>query len=205
MQGVPWWMGWTKARWGQVFLATALLAGFAFVLWRWRRDCRGLPLFTSLCLLAFVMLPTTVHERYVILTLPFIGVAAALSWRFWPGLLLLIVVTTAQVSWPLWLRPAAGDLVQYRAQAERDYQQARARAAIDPKRTVPSAATIMQLYEAQYRADHAKCAPWEWRYTVAALLGTALTGWAVVTLRQPDRPTPGRTARATPHEVAART
>lgn len=186
------WFGWTKARWGQVFLLTALLVGFFFTIWRWRRDRRGLAVFSVVCLLAFVMLPTQVHERYVILTLPFIGVAAALSWRFWPGLLLLIIVTTAQISWPLWLHSAAGQTAQICATAEKAHAQLVARAAGHPEQKVPSLQVVTKAYEAQYRRDRAQSERYEWLYTGCALLGTVLTAWAVVTLR-PHAP-PARTA-----------
>ena len=54
-------------------------------------------LLTGLWLLAVVMLPTRVHERYLLLCIPFLVLLATrIRWLI-PGLVGLVIVVTAQV------------------------------------------------------------------------------------------------------------
>ncbi len=100
--------GVTKATWGQVLLGVVLAGGLSWWVWRRRKDSAALLGWTAFVLLAFVLLPTSVHERYLILAIPFLLIAAVLRARLWPGLLLLTLVLMGQVTWPLWLAADRG-------------------------------------------------------------------------------------------------
>lgn len=95
-------LGISKNMWGRLFLLAGLVGG-AWIVWsRRQNNPRTLLLWTVVCLLASVMLPTRVHERYLLIVLPFLAVAAMLTWRLWPVLFLLTVVAMGQVTWPIW-------------------------------------------------------------------------------------------------------
>ena len=112
-------LGLSKAQWGDLLLVAGLALSLVASLRRWGRSgpdaegggrayAAGLLLWTVVSLLLSVMLPTRVHERYLLVPLPFL-VAAAAVWR--PLLvpaLLLNVVALAQVTWPLWWRGGSG-------------------------------------------------------------------------------------------------
>lgn len=173
----------TKAVWGRNVLLAGLGLLFAFALWRWRKDRRGPVLVAAGTLLLAVMLPTKVHERYLLLALPFLGVLGAWAYRFLPGLALLILVLMAQITWPLWLSPKAGLWAGHELQIRRAYEQQAARL---PPAQVPPFEDVVAPYRAKYNADRAPIAPREWFYTCAALLGTLLTLFGFATLRPRD-------------------
>ncbi|HVP13794.1 MAG TPA: glycosyltransferase family 87 protein [Phycisphaerae bacterium] len=176
------WLGLSKARWGDIFLAVGLLAGFLLVIWRWRRDMRGLIPWTGLALLAFVMLPTRVHERYLILTLPFLAIATAMSRRVWPGLVALAIVVMAQMSWPLWLKSSPGQTSQIADETTRRYAELQARAAAHPEQKLPSLEDVIRSRQADYRQNRMKSLDLEWTCTILALLGAAAAAAALLTL-----------------------
>lgn len=177
------WLGLTRGMWSKIWLVLALLAGLLFMLWRWRRDSRGLVLWTTLSLLLFMMIPTEVHERYLILVLPFLGVAVAFAPRLWPGLLLLLVVMLGQLSWPLWLPSGRGGWDAMAARVTHEYNAQLARWPAD--RGPPPVSLEENLADVRetYRQQRAQTAAAEWTFTVCALVGTAATLAALLTLR----------------------
>ena len=177
--------GLTLNAWGKVFLVASLSAGFAFMLWRWRRDRRGLIVWTVLCLLCFMMLPTAVHERYLILVLPFLGVAAALTWRLWPPLLILTAVIMAQMTWPLWLKYQAGTWEYARQDIIRNYDPNRAKRADQQLLSLPE---VLERGEADYRQKRGQTQGYEWLLTLAAI-GSTLAITAVVATMKPGQET----------------
>jgi Gpi18-like mannosyltransferase len=191
------WAGLTRNGWGKVFLLTALLTGFAFMLLRWRRDRRGLILWTTLSLLFFVMLPTAVHERYLILALPFLGVAAALTWRLWPPLLMLTVVIMAQMTWPLWLKHQAGSWDYIRQDIVKKYDADRSKAPNQDRMSLPE---LLGRYEADYQRRRQETLGYEWLLTIAAI-GSALATAAVFATMKPGA---GNTSPASEGRPSAR-
>lgn len=190
-------LGLTRNAWGRVFLLAGL-AGGGWVVWSRRRGSpHTLLLWTVVSLLAFVMLPTRVHERYLIVVLPFLTVTAMLTWRLWPGLLILTAVATAQVTWPLWLSTAAGRSGEIRAWIVRAYSQ------FDGQPPAPDSIAGQRMSSeierklSLYRRERAETVGWEWAFTLLALFGTALTVLALLALPPPHDPGPSEAVPAT--------
>lgn len=99
-------LGVARRTWGAALLLIALGGGMLVCLRRGGPGPRTPVLYAALSTLAFVMVPTAVHERYLIVALPFLVVTAMVWSRFWPPVAILAVVATAQVSWPLWMQPS---------------------------------------------------------------------------------------------------
>jgi hypothetical protein len=177
------WLGLTKNAWGMAFLATGLAFAFVWIARRWRNRPEGLLLWTGLSLLICVMLPTQVHERYLLLSLPFLA-AAAFAWpRIWPGLLLLTVACTAQVTWPNWMFAEARDRAALSRDLRKQYDEQYARLPADEL----SQAIPFDEYEAdtfkRYTAAREQTIPIEWLCVLIALTGAAAATYAVLITR----------------------
>ena len=175
------WLGVEKNTWGLLFVLTALFASFALVLLRWRDDRRVLALYAGLSLLAFMIFPTQVHERYLVLALPFLGMMVALWWRFWPALLLLTIVSMAQITWPQWMNTKAGYSPTIIKQLTIAHEQAQARLPEGSKLEPLNVWSHPRMY--QYRMGRAQTLGYEWTFTILALLGTLLTAAVFINLR----------------------
>ncbi len=175
-------LGLTKATWGTLLLVVGLGAGFVWALWRWREKPVGLLLWTALAFLLIMMLPTKVHERYLILALPWLIIVGGLSWRPWPGLLLLLVVMMAQLSWPWWLASGRGTWPGYAQQLEREYHEGVAALPPERRRHVPPLEDVLAERRAQYERLYDRTTPLEWALTLLALLGAAWCVGALLSL-----------------------
>ncbi len=163
----------TKSLWSKIFLLTGLVGGFGLAVWRWRHDRRGLILWAALSLLLFMMLPTAVHERYLLLVLPFLGVGAVLlPSRLMAGFVLLSIVAFAQVTWPAWKPVPAGSWPDI--EKEMTYIWAVERKTPAGQRRPPFQLWVHQA-RLDYLQDRARTSPFEWTFTVLALVGTAAT------------------------------
>jgi hypothetical protein len=180
------WLGVAKDVWGRTLLLIALASGLVWSIFRWRREPRGLLIWTTLSLLAFMMLPTRVHERYLVLVLPFLVILAALYWRFVPGLLMLALVMFAQVTWPIWLaqRPDRWDDF-WLPLAKADYQRTWVDAPPAERVGAPTFEEFIIDAQRQFQATRARTVGIECLLTVLALLGTAATVAAAAGLK-PD-------------------
>lgn len=198
------WWGLTKAAWGKIALAGALLIGLVVMLWRFGRNGYGLVAWTAYVLLMCVLLPTAVHERYLILALPFVGVAAALSWRVWPGLLILLVVMMAQLSWPLWLASGRGDWDDIRLKVLKR-QDAEWAATLPPESLPAALAEVLEERHRAYRTRVNTTLRWEWTFTVLALAGTVCTvaGLFAARPRDPTLDDPGEAPIASGYQTSA--
>ncbi len=78
-------LGISKDAWGKILLAAGAAWGFAWTMWRWGRRQEALVLLSAWTLLACVMLPTRIHERYVLVALPVLVAAAMRRRSLWPG------------------------------------------------------------------------------------------------------------------------
>jgi hypothetical protein len=177
--------------WGRVLLVLGLVGGFVAT---WRccgRRPEGLVLYSALSLLAFVMLPTSVHERYLIVALVPLGVVAALWPRFWAGLLLWVVVAMGQMTWPLWLDEPPGKWRAVEAQFVQRYVETEGPLPADG--AVPEA-LHRQLSEARvgYLYTRARSAGIEWGLTALSLFAGLLLVWSVAALPTSTRKGPER-------------
>ena len=174
-------LGLTRSSWGKLFLLLGLLASFLYALRYWRHDRRALVLWTMFSVLLFVMVPTEVHERYLILVLPFLGIATALTWKLWPALILLVFVMVGQLSWPLWLRSGRGQWPEIRASVTATFQSENAgRPGSDEQKQAALNRILDGRYQ-DYRKLHQKTATNEWTFTICALLAAAVIVAALLT------------------------
>ncbi len=112
--------GMTRDAWGRVLLIGAMLILAALVVWRYRRRRElGLIVFAGLWLWSAFMLPTRVHERYVVYCIPFLLVAAVVLRRLWIVAILLAIVGGAELSHNRWLKAPAGSWPRVRDQVDR--------------------------------------------------------------------------------------
>lgn len=165
------WLGVTKDVWGKVLLLAMLAGGFVWMVLRWRRDLRTIWLWTALCLLMFVMLPTRVHERYLVLSLPFLIVLSALWWRFLPATLLLTVVATAQVTWPGWLTTPAGDWSAFETKQSHKYEQWLESLPPSRRNEAPSLQETLAKPRREYLARRSRVLAYEWLFTIMGIVG----------------------------------
>ena len=169
---VRWW-GLTKDTWGRVFLAIGLAGGYVWLLRRWRRDHRGLVLFAALSLLFLVMLPTRVHERYLILMLPFLALATAIWPRFWPGLGLLLLVATAQMTWPMWLSAVPSQWPMIERQITQSFE--RRIPPAERSKHLPWLTADLASAKRHYQSRRSRTVGLEWTLTGYALAGALWT------------------------------
>ena len=180
------WIGISKRVWGELLLVLGLVGGAAYVLRRRRRDPALLTVWTAVSMLVLVMLPTKVHERYLVLALPFLVVLAMRWWRLWPGLVMLIVVAMGQLTWPLWLDSSPGQWTQRRADLEQVFLDNEGQA---PAPGTPAEAAMNSLLadaELAYDVQRSRSEGFEWMFTLLALFGTVLIAWALWTLPSPE-------------------
>jgi len=96
-----------KDLWGKVLLGGGLLLS-GWLAWRVReRSEDRLLVFAGAMLLCAVILPTRVHERYILLPLPFLICAAAMHKRLWWGVVPLILAATFQIGSMEWAHHTA--------------------------------------------------------------------------------------------------
>jgi hypothetical protein len=179
------WLGIPKDWWGKALLGIVLVAGFIGLVWRWRHRRSVLIVWTTLVTLACVMLPTRVHERYILLVLPFLTALAFLRPRYWPGLLAILVVATCQMTWPNWLRHPAGSWERTERRVTRAFEERSAKVPPERQATLPSVTEHLRLVREQHVRDRAATRRVEWGATILALLATAYIGGAVATTRPP--------------------
>lgn len=178
------WLGFSRAAWGQAGLGIALVAGFVWMIRRWSGDGRGLVVWTALVMIAFVSIPTRVHDRFILLILPFLLACCFLWKRVWPGFVVLLVVASGQVTWPQWLSAASIDWEPFEKELRQNYDMQSA--ALDPaaRASQPTLETVIASARAEYDVRVARAKPMEWALTLLGMLGTALV---VVPLLQ-ERP-----------------
>jgi hypothetical protein len=167
-------LGLSRSSWGKAGLLLTLLASFAYAVRYWRHDRRGLVLWTLLSLLLFVMVPTEVHERYLILVLPFLGIATALTWKLWPALVLLVFVMVGQLSWPLWLKSGRGQWPEIQKSITESFAAEAATRAGSDEQKQAALERILATRLQSYRELHRKTVGREWTFTVCALIASAI-------------------------------
>ncbi len=176
-------MGVSRDGWGKAMLLAALLAGLGWAVWRWRGREGGLVLYTVASLLAFMMLPTQVHERYLVLVLPFLGVAAFVWRGLAPGFVILSVVALAQVTWPIWLRfdpVVMPDVMEAARRAHVELRQYDPHQLPEELRSLPG---LEETFRRAFQEERGKTLFVEWGLTGLALVGAAWTWVAALRAR----------------------
>ena len=191
------WHGLSKDVWGKLLLGATLLGGFIWMLRRWCKDDRAILPWTVWTTLAAVMLPTRVHERYLLLVLPFLVAAAALHRRFVPGLILLLVVATAQVTWPVWLRAEPTAIASLGVNAKTEYQTWRDSMPPQQRDAALPLKDFVETLRADLQDRRAATVRYEWLFVGLALVAYVLTAGVILSLR----PVP----TASPESAASKT
>jgi hypothetical protein len=166
--------GVTRDTWGVVLCGAGTLAGY-WLLWRrWRADPARWSLLLAWVLLVAVTFAARVHERYVVLSLPFLIVAAFSVPRLRIGLAGLLVAASVQLTVYNWSTVLAFNTVD-------DVHAARE----TMMRMVPREQWIelpsLESQLEQYWAARKKDLPKEWSVLVLSLLSTAWVLFALAT------------------------
>jgi hypothetical protein len=182
-------LGVEKDTWGKVLaLGGLVLAGVL----TWRSPLRPghrLVLLAGLWLLTVVMLPTRVHERYLVLCLPFLVLMAAGARSLWPGVVGLIVIATFQLLVYHWLPLGADSWSRkYKEETVQYYREAVARTPPEFRDRIPATeADALALRKANFIREHRQqFAAYEWILTIAALASAAAVFVAAGRWRQVD-------------------
>ena len=165
--------GLAKDTWGKVLTFAGLVLS-AVIAWRQRGStARRILLFTGLWLLAVVMFPTRVHERYIVMCLPFLIVAAA-AWRaLWPGVVALIVVGCFQLTVYQWLaEPADSWTKKWITDTINYHRNTVGQTPPELRHQLPSLEQAMQMRFANFLQEHTSFAWLEWGLSVLACFAT---------------------------------
>ncbi len=169
-------VGVTKDTWGKILGVAGLLVSYVVA---WRGRCaveHRVVLFAGLWLLAVVMLPTRVHERYVLMCLPFLVVAAAGSRRLWPGVIGTIVIGCFQLTAFHWL-PVGADRwsIELKGDTIEHHRNAIAQVSADYIDQLPTLEQAIEMRFDFFVEAHRSYAPYEWALTLGALLFAVAT------------------------------
>jgi hypothetical protein len=127
-----------------------------------------------------------------VLVLPFLIVSAMLWVRFWPPLLMLVVVATSQVTWPVWLHTAPGRWAGIEQQITKTHQTRVAILSPEQKQSAPRLSDVLDERRQVYLEERSRTVAYEWFLTVLALLGAAATVAAAGSIRPNAAGPPGR-------------
>jgi len=168
--------GLRKDSWGKLLGVVGLLAS-AGLAWRSRLPVHHrCVLFNGLWLLAVVILPTRVHERYILMGVPFLIVAAVGIRRLWPGVVALLVVACFQLTVFHWLGlPADNWSRKLKAETMAFHADAVKQTPPAFRDQLPTLEQALALRFENFRKEHRKFAPCEWSLTILALLAVAAT------------------------------
>ena len=156
-----------------VILAMLVLAVLALRKYRTNRPL-GLVLFSAAWLFSTFILPTGVHERYIVYCIPLVMLASVPLRRCWIVVLVLALVGSAELTHNVWLRTSVAGSARMARAITTQYN------SIPHHRRPPPQAlqnTLAKIRE-QDAPDRAKHRPWEYLATLASLFAYA---WAVVT------------------------
>ena len=165
--------GIAKDTWGKI-LAFAGLVMSAVIAWRQRGStARRVLLFTGLWLLAVVMLPTRVHERYILMCLPFLIMLAAGLRRLWPGVVALIVIGCFQLTVFHWLmEPADSWTKKWITDTINYHRNTVAQTPPELRHQLPSLDQALQMRFANFLQEHTSFATLEWGLSILACFAT---------------------------------
>jgi len=181
--------GISKDSWGKLLMLGGYVAA-AFLAWRTRLSVmHRVVVFAGLWFLVTVMLPTRVHERYILLCLPFLVIVAVGSSRWWPGVAGLIVMACLQVTAYHWLAVGADAWTRkYKDETIAYYQNAVRETPPEHRHLLP--ATVDEALELRlpyFIQEQRPYRPYEWGATVLALIAAGLTFYAAAGRGRPVR------------------
>ncbi|MCK4657996.1 MAG: hypothetical protein KAV82_00605 [Phycisphaerae bacterium] len=178
-------LGLEKDTWGKFLLATVMF-GSAILLIR-RRACyrSAILTFTAATLLAAVLLPTRVHERYIILPIPFLVMAAMWRPRMWLALVPFLAAASVQMTALDWLGRTRGagswpEVLQWHKtqtlpELNEEYEYLRtALPKEDFARLLPPEEHLEKICRTQYLKVRAEVAPKEWALTVVEIISAGV-------------------------------
>ncbi|MCP4590242.1 MAG: DUF2029 domain-containing protein [bacterium] len=181
------WFGVAKETWGRGLAFAGLAGGAGWILRRWRRDPRGLVLMALWVPLISVMVAPRVHERYLLLVVPFLVVLTMWWRRFLPSLVLLLVVATCQMTWPLWIGTPAGTWPNHVEAETQRHIAAQEIGEVALSGAADGFDRGLAVRRAAYLEGRAGTKPIEWGVTLIALLGAALAAGATLSVTPPPR------------------
>ncbi len=176
--------GLSKDIWGRILVLTALV-GTAALCWRkYRQSPLGLLAFAGLWLWSDFMLPTRVHERFIIYCMPLIIILAFRVRALWPAVLGLLIVGAAEMSHNVWLTTAAGRFSepavrQYYEQMTAKYDRQTASLPPDRRPELPTYGDFLDQAWQNYRTSRQPVENKEILFTLVSL-GSYV--WALITL-----------------------
>jgi hypothetical protein len=199
--------GLEKDAWGKLLLLTSLAGTTALLLFRYRsRRPDVLLRFAAVLLLLVVMVPTRVHERYIVLPLPFLICIAALYRRLWWGLVPFLIAASFQITALDWLRVGADTWTTQKTRAlaqkehalaklSQQYEELRNELPAEEFAVLPPPPQQFEQYLDQLRRDIGRArteereAPREWALTILAVLSaTACLILVIPGRRGPPKP-----------------
>ncbi len=169
------WWGLSKDLWGKVFLAVALAVGGGLI---WRRRNLGevrLITFAAWLMLAVVIFPTRVHERYILLPLPFLIILGCLFSRLWIPLAGFILAACFQMTSLEWLRVPADAWPEVVKIVNWKYDDLRTM--LPPEEFAhlpPPEVQLSQNDRPKFLADRKPYIPLEWTLTISELFIAAI-------------------------------
>ncbi len=174
--------GLTKDAWGRVLTMLAMAAFAALCWWRYRRRPIAVVVFSALWLWSVFMLPTRVHERFIVYCIPFMLVVAVAFRRLWPAVVVLIIVGTAAHSWTIWLKgPPAGTFNPKPAYARyrQNYEQRYGNLPAYQRPRLPEYHQFAEALGRNYLQARKKAQTREYLVTLLSLLSY---GWATIAM-----------------------
>lgn len=177
-----------KDWWGKGLLAIGLVASALGVHRRYPRVPLRLLAWTAAALLLIVMLPTRVHERYIVMCLPFLIALAAVRPRVWWGLAPLIAAASFQLTVYQWVgtNVAAGSWPDALAKEQAAYEQALADTPPALRHRLPARDEIPGMAWENYRRQRRPIVAYEWTLTIVSILASAATLWGVYAIPRSD-------------------
>ena len=121
------------------------------------------------------MLPTRVHERFIIYCIPLFIAALWPLRRLWPVVILLALVGMAEMSWPVWLdeRWSAGSFNRPMATAYHQRMSQIHSQRVAPSGPGPTQEDAIKLYRQHYNQKRQSIRKREWIVTVVSLVAYA--------------------------------
>ncbi len=177
-------LGLTRDAWGLVLSGAGTLAGY-WLLWRrWRNEPWRWTLLLGWVLLVAVTFAARIHERYVVLCLPFVIIAAFRVRRLWIGVAGLVLAATFQLTVYNW-----GTILAFHTIDDVSAARETIKRMTPPEQwiEIPPLESLVR----DYQIGRAKDLPREWMLVVLSLLSTA---WIFATLAAHGRSTPTRSA-----------
>ena len=176
--------GVARDTWGKILTLAGMCLAALITLRHEESRAHRVVLFAGLWLLVVVMFPTRVHERYIVMCLPFLVMAAAACRRFWPGVIALVVVACFQMTVYQWLtEPADAWTRKLLAETVNYHRAAMAQTPLDLRHQLPTLDQAIQMRFDIFLDGHTSFALLEWSLSILACFATGQVFYAAWKLR----------------------